>query len=75
MQFIIDGPEIPENLLNALEDDELVFFCGAGVSMQAGLPSFAQLVDKIYRNLASTAVPSTYNIMQPSVKLLFARQV
>ena len=31
---------IREELRRAHEDGEVVFFCGAGVSMPAGLPSF-----------------------------------
>lgn len=38
MQFIPNGPDIPEAVLQYLEDDKLVLFCGAGVSMSAGLP-------------------------------------
>ena len=48
MQFVPDGPDVPELLLDAHEDGRLVFFCGAGISYPAGLPGFAGLVDKIY---------------------------
>ncbi len=46
--FIADGPEIPMEVLQALEDGALVFFCGAGVSKPAGLPLFGELVNAIY---------------------------
>src|SRR5215510_12706544 len=46
--FIPDGPEIPIEVLQALEDGDLVFFCGAGVSKPAGLPLFGELVSAIY---------------------------
>ena len=46
--FTTDGPEIPIEVLQALEDGELVFFCGAGVSKPAGLPLFGGLVKAIY---------------------------
>ena len=46
--FITDGPEIPMEVLQALEDGALVFFCGAGVSKPAGLPLFGELVNAIY---------------------------
>jgi NAD-dependent SIR2 family protein deacetylase len=49
--FTTDGPEIPIEVLQALEDGELVFFCGAGVSKPAGLPLFGELVSAIYRHL------------------------
>ena len=35
---------IPEELQRGHEDEEVVFFCGAGVSIPAGLPSFKKLV-------------------------------
>lgn len=36
--------EIPASLRHAHEDGNVVFFCGAGVSAAAGLPTFKQLV-------------------------------
>lgn len=48
MQFVTNGPDIPEALLQAHEEGRLVFFCGAGISYPAGLPGFKELVDKIY---------------------------
>lgn len=49
MQFITNGPDIPDALLQAHEDGHVVFFCGAGISHPAGLPDFKGLVDEIYR--------------------------
>lgn len=49
MQFITNGPDIPDALLQAHEDGHVVFFCGAGISYPAGLPGFKGLVDEIYR--------------------------
>lgn len=49
MQFITDGPDIPDALLHAHEEGSVVFFCGAGISYPAGLPSFKGLVEEIYR--------------------------
>lgn len=49
MQFIANGPDIPDALLQAHEDGRVVFFCGAGISYPAGLPGFKGLVDEIYR--------------------------
>src|SRR5690625_4417597 len=48
MQFIPNGPDIPNTLLQAHEEGRVVFFCGAGISRPAGLPGFNGLVDKIY---------------------------
>lgn len=52
MRFVADGPDIPDAVRRALEDEELVLFCGAGVSMStgpgvAGMPSFSQLVNSV----------------------------
>ena len=52
MQFVKNGPDIPERLLQAHEDGQVVFFCGAGISYPAGLPGFAGLVERMYKNLA-----------------------
>ncbi len=49
MQFITNGPDIPDALLQAHEDGRVVFFCGAGISYPAGLPDFKGLVHEIYR--------------------------
>jgi len=49
VQFITNGPDIPDALLQAHEDGRVVFFCGAGISYPAGLPGFKGLVDEIYR--------------------------
>src|SRR6218665_3298103 len=51
MQFISNGPDIPEALLQAHEDGGVVFFCGAGISYPAGLRGFKELVDDIYQGL------------------------
>lgn len=50
MQFIKDGPDIPSECLSAQQDGKLIFFCGAGVSVPAGLPKFKQLVDRLICN-------------------------
>ncbi|WP_447507700.1 anti-phage defense-associated sirtuin Dsr1 [Acinetobacter lactucae] len=54
MQFINNGPDVPDELLQAHEEGRVIFFCGAGISVPAGLPSFKSLVDKIYKNLGDT---------------------
>ena len=48
MQFVANGPDIPEKLLQAHEEGRAVFFCGAGISYNAGLQDFKWLVDEIY---------------------------
>ena len=51
MQFVRNGPDIPERLLQAHEEGRVVFFCGAGISFPARLPSFGDLVSKLYKEL------------------------
>lgn len=47
--MIIKNIEYPELLLEAIKNDKLVIFCGAGISMSepTNLPSFNELSDKI----------------------------
>ncbi len=52
MQFVRQGPDVPERLLQAHEDGRVVFFCGAGISYPARLPGFEGLVKKLYADLA-----------------------
>jgi hypothetical protein len=57
MQFVKDGPDIPDALLHQHEDGAVIFFCGAGISYPARLPSFQDLVKNIYTELHSTLEP------------------
>lgn len=54
-QFVENGPEIPDRLLQAHEDGRVVFFCGAGISYPAKLPGFGGLVSKVYKKLGTKA--------------------
>ena len=54
MQFVTNGPDIPDALLQAHEEGRVVFFCGAGISYPAGLPGFKGLVDEIYQRVGTT---------------------
>jgi hypothetical protein len=54
MQFVANGPDIPDPLLQAHEEGRVVFFCGAGISYPAGLPGFKGLVDEIYQRVGTT---------------------
>jgi len=47
-RLVLDGPDIPDALLEAWDDDRVVFFCGAGVSARARLPLFEGLVRDAY---------------------------
>jgi len=50
MQFIKDGPEIPDELISLHESGDLVIFCGSGISVPANLPTFGNLVVDIYHH-------------------------
>jgi SIR2-like domain len=54
MQFVPNGPDIPNALLQAHEEGNVVFFCGAGISRPADLPLFKELVDEIYKSIGTT---------------------
>jgi hypothetical protein len=56
-RFVKDGPVVPDELVQDLEDDRVVLFCGAGISMGAGLPSYQGLVRDCYMALGEP-VPS-----------------
>ena len=43
MRFKTNGPSIPDILLEERDAGNVVFLCGAGVSIPAGLPSFVDL--------------------------------
>ena len=45
-ELVPKGPDIPVELLNRLDDERVVFFCGAGVSMggNSQLPGFRRLL-------------------------------
>lgn len=53
MRFIENGPSIPLHLLEQQALGNVIFFCGAGVSVPAGLDTFWQLTDRVIRNLDS----------------------
>ncbi|MCI5145681.1 MAG: hypothetical protein D3923_09150, partial [Candidatus Electrothrix sp. AR3] len=55
MKFISkkDAPDIPLKVLNARDNDELILFCGSGISIPARLPTFKGLVDQVYKSLSA----------------------
>lgn len=57
MQFLANGPDLPNGLLQAHEDGRVAFFCGAGISYPAGLPGFGGLVESIYRKISTQRSP------------------
>ncbi|ANH69926.1 SIR2 family protein [Mitsuaria sp. 7] len=54
MRFVPNGPDIPDELLTARDAGQVLFFCGAGVSLaQAGLPDFVRLAERVLEILGS----------------------
>jgi hypothetical protein len=51
MRFRLDGPNIPDELVALQERGQTIFVCGAGISRPVGLPSFHDLVQKVYDEL------------------------
>src|SRR6516162_6938688 len=52
MRFLPDGPALPDDLLNARDQGQVIFFCGAGVSRaKADLPDFYGLADLVVEKL------------------------
>ena len=45
------GPEFPAKFLDLIQSGQVVFFCGAGLSMGTGLPDFSGLVRKLDETL------------------------
>jgi hypothetical protein len=62
-KFIEDGPELPEEVLRAHEEERLVLFCGAGISMGTGLPGFKdltwQIANELGQSLSGTVDPAS----------------
>lgn len=47
MRFCSDGPNIPDYLLDKRDKGRVVFLCGAGVSLNKGMPTFLELARQV----------------------------
>lgn len=47
MRFFKNGPSIPDHLLERRDQGRVVFLCGAGVSLNAGMPTFFNLTKHV----------------------------
>jgi SIR2-like domain len=54
MKFTETSADIPSELIHEVNDGEVVFLCGAGVSRGVGLPSFQKLTDDVYTKLGES---------------------
>lgn len=50
VRLVPEGPDLPARLLDTHAEGKVVFIVGAGISMNAGKPTFAQLVESISEN-------------------------
>lgn len=50
MKFIPgeENDDVPEELIDSIQEGETLFLCGAGVSTRAGMPMFKGLTDSVY---------------------------
>lgn len=54
MKFIDASPDIPDELIREVNEGDVVFLCGAGVSRAANLPLFQELTDQVYERLGES---------------------
>ena len=66
MHFLADGPSIPVELLEQRDRGNVVFFCGAGVSRPAGLPSFSGLAKRVMVALGTGAGSKSRILLEQS---------
>ena len=52
MRFLSDGPIIPDTLLRERDAGRVVFVCGAGVSILAGMPTFVELTRLVIEDVS-----------------------
>ncbi|GAA0616001.1 MULTISPECIES: SIR2 family protein [Thalassospira] len=54
MRFTENGPDIPHELISAQRNGQVIFFCGAGISVPAELPGFKCLTENVAQKLHAT---------------------
>ena len=64
MRFRADGPAIPDILLDERDAGNVVFLCGAGVSMPAGMPSFRRLAEHVTNELHAPSASEVRRALQ-----------
>ena len=64
MRFKADGPAIPDILLEERDAGNVVFLCGAGVSMPAGMPSFLKLAEYVANELKAPSASEVRRALQ-----------
>jgi hypothetical protein len=51
MKFLPNSADIPNDLIRSVSDGDVIFLCGAGVSLGVGLPTFKKLTDDVYARI------------------------
>lgn len=70
MQFIPNGPSIPDELLVARDAGDVIFFCGAGVSQhEAGLPNFEKLGRNVIQLLGAAQDSPARSLLVKALKM------
>ena len=64
MRFKADGPAIPDILLDERDAGNVVFLCGAGVSIPAGMPSFRKLAKHVTNELHAPSASEVQRALQ-----------
>ena len=65
MRFNADGPIIPDSLLRERDAGRVVFLCGAGVSVPAGMPTFVRLTELVIKDLAPAEESDIIQAFEP----------
>jgi hypothetical protein len=53
MRYFAQGPNLPNELLEERDNGKVVFFCGAGVSLNSGLPGFIDLAKQVLESFGA----------------------
>ena len=69
MRFNADGPIIPDSLLRERDAGRVVFLCGAGVSVPAGMPTFVQLTELVMKDLAPAEETDIVQAFEPWINV------
>ena len=65
MRFHSDGPSIPDVLLEQCDVGNVVFLCGAGVSLPSGMPNFVDLTKYVIESLCPPDHSEIIKIFKP----------
>lgn len=67
-KVITSVDEIPSHLRQAHEDGKVVFFCGAGISVPAGLPGFKGLVEELCKRFPDDSAGGDFANVKVALK-------